>query len=554
MDSLGEETWDAVICGTGLQQSLLALALSRSNKRVLHLDPNDYYGEHEAAFSLQEAETWAAAHAENATAVAPAAGHGGLDSGNAAEEPKASSTGSEGEGTSHGEKPLGSEKTTADKSSLFINASVWKHPDAAARGLSFPRAYSLPLAPQIIHTRSKLLAQLVSSRAYRQVEFLAVGSFFVYDASASDSQAKLSRIPSSREDVFATRSIPARSKRSLIKFLKFVLDYDSEEQRPVWHELAEERLAEFLDTEFKLDANLRKYVLALTLTLDGHVTVKDGLATINRHLTSMGLFGPGFCAVYPKWGGTSEVAQVACRAGAVGGGIYMLDTRMNVNDTIADVNEISLNLSNGISVRATNLVTSQQEAAADSTTITRLVAVVDSPLPSLFEIIVEGAPTPAVAVIAFPSGSLPGIVEFNLDVPIYAFVHSSETGECPAGQSAIYLTTLSTPQATQRLAAALDALLKAVAAGSAEPATCLYKLQYEQSLSTRESLRTTRGKSSTFKFPSPSLSLALDDTGLDAVKDAWSLIMGDDADSDDTEYMVFQDREGVGDDNDDVYD
>jgi RAB protein geranylgeranyltransferase component A len=34
-------------------------ALSRSGKKILHVDKNDYYGGTEAAFSLQEAESWA---------------------------------------------------------------------------------------------------------------------------------------------------------------------------------------------------------------------------------------------------------------------------------------------------------------------------------------------------------------------------------------------------------------------------------------------------------------------------------------------------------------
>lgn len=77
MESLTETPWDVVISGTGLLQSLLALwvslpceylsqltpligrALSRSDKKVLHVDKNPYYGGAEAAFSLQEAQDWA---------------------------------------------------------------------------------------------------------------------------------------------------------------------------------------------------------------------------------------------------------------------------------------------------------------------------------------------------------------------------------------------------------------------------------------------------------------------------------------------------------------
>ncbi|KAI1449128.1 GDP dissociation inhibitor-domain-containing protein [Annulohypoxylon stygium] len=499
MESLGEEPWEVVICGTGLQQSLLALALSRSKKRIVHLDPNDYYGEYEAAFSLQEADTWAARYGGD------------------------SATGE------------------SEKRNIFRHARTWTHPDAKENGLSFPRAYSLALAPHIIHTRSKLLSQLVSSRAYRQVEFLAVGSFFVYDAEASDDSSKLARIPSSREDVFSTQAIPAKSKRLLMKFLKFVIDYDSEEQKPVWQGREQMLLSEFLVTEFKLDENLRKYILALTLTLDGRVTVADGLATINRHLSSTGLFGPGFCAVYPKWGGSSEIAQVACRAGAVGGGIYMLDTKAEVNNDSDE--EITLKLSNDMSVRTTKLITLQTETAPDSPAINRRIAVVNSPLQVLFGVVVEGAPTPAVAVVVIPA-------DIFAPNPIHVLVHSSETGECPAGQCVIYLSTVATEGSAQALEKALAQVLSAATPPDAQKPKCLYSLSYEQSLSPRDPSRTTRGKTSTFAFPSPSLNLAFDDGCLDAVKDAWKLVVGDENSED--EYMVFEDREGVGDD-DQVY-
>ena len=360
-------------------------ALSRSDKRVLHLDPNDYYGDLEAALNLEDADAW----------VARQGGDGG--------------------------------------SKLIANASTWTNSNAndAHGALRSARSYSLALAPQIIYTRSALLSQLVSSRAYRQVEFLAVGSFFVYEQPVTgDQRGTLSRIPSSREDVFSTQAIPARSKRSLMKFLKFVIEYDSEQQRPVWQEHASEMLARFLEEQFKLDDSLRRYILALTLTLDGKITVRDGLAIIHRHLSSLGWFGPGFCAVYPKWGGGSEIAQVACRAGAVGGGIYMLDTGMEklpVDDAQPDM--MSLKLSNGTTVQTSALVASQDEPAEGSLIIRRLVAVVDSTFANLFEVTVEGAPKPAVAVVSLAA------LESVSSLPVHMFVHSSDTGECPSGQS-----------------------------------------------------------------------------------------------------------------------
>ncbi|KAK5636159.1 hypothetical protein RRF57_011871 [Xylaria bambusicola] len=536
MESLSEETWDTVMCGTGLSQSLLALALSRSNKRVLHLDANDFYGEHEAALSLQEVDAWARAHADTEDTNQPSNRH--VSSENDAGETVAKRTDEEKQTT-----PLISSGT---RSSIFRNAQVWRHPDADGRGLSFPRAYSLALAPQVIYTKSKLLLQLVSSRAYKQVEFLAVGSFFVYSEGDIASGPALARIPNSREDVFSTQSIPARSKRTLMKVLKFVIDYESDEQKSVWQHQADKPLSEFLVENFKLEQNLRDSILAMTLTLDGNITLKDGLAAIHRHLTSIGLFGPGFCAVYPKWGGISEIAQVGCRAGAVGGGTYMLNTPVSMGEP-NDSGEITLKLANEVSIRTTAFITSQQICSTTSHTISRLVAIVNETFQSLFETFTEGAPTPAVVVVAFPSGSLPDDAQAEPTVPIYAFVHSSDTGECPAGQSVIYLTMQTTPQSSHLLDTALAALLQATTA----PADVLYKLYYEQATSSRQPLTTPQGSATVFEFPSPPLSLAFDDGSLDAVQEAWKLIMKGEVIDD--AFMQFEDREGMSDD-DDVYD
>lgn len=304
-----------------------------------------------------------------------------------------------------------------------------------AEGLSFSRAYSLALAPQLIHARSELLSQLVSSKAFRQIEFLAVGSFYIYKpGSESTPTRSLSRIPSTREDVFANTAIPARAKRLLMKFLKFVLEYDSEPLTELWKPRAREPLESFLESEFKLDVDLRSYVITLTLSLDGKISVEAGLASINRHLTSMGVFGAGFAAVYPKWGGLSEVAQVGCRAGAVGGAVYMLSVGISDIQNAGDEDELSVTLANGVAIRSKALVQGSSKPTGENRTVSRLTAVVNSNLSSMFESTVEGAPTPCVAVVALPAGSITTSDGITSEFPTFALVHSSDTGECPAGQ------------------------------------------------------------------------------------------------------------------------
>ncbi|KAK1656198.1 rab protein geranylgeranyltransferase component A [Colletotrichum phormii] len=512
MESLAEQTWDVILHGTGLQQSLLALALSRSGKQILHLDPNEYYGGPEAAFSLQEVEEWAAA---NATVADDATG-----------------------------------------SSRVFSSAVVSKPDVATGSgpsLSFPRAYSLALAPQIIHTRSELVKQLVSSRAFRQIEFLAVGSFFIYTPPAVGSgfengRASLVPIPSTREAVFSTTAIPARAKRSLMKFLKFVFDYNSEDNKGIWAPHAEKPLSEFLLSDFKLDAALQTYFVTLTLSLDGKVTTKDGLAAIHRHLSSMGAFGPGFAAVYPKWGGLYEIAQVGCRACAVGGAVYMLGTGMKATRQLDEGQDggarFGVDLTSDVTVKSRTLIRGTEEVASDSQRVSRLTAVINSPLSSLFEAVVEGSPTPAVAVIAFPAKSIADVAS---SFPIYVFAHSSETGECPTGQSVLYFVTPKTSTSTEALEKALASLLSALGNGEDTP-EAIYKVAYQQA---HAAVSVSADASDV--IPSLPLDLAFSDTALEPVRDAWRKVMGPAAEDPDIVYMKFEDREGVGDEEDDVY-
>lgn len=253
-------------------------------------------------------------------------------------------------------------------------AAVAKPPGAPA--LSSPRSYALSLSPQLIHTSSALLSQLVSSRAYRQLEFLAVGSFFVFKPAATEeAEPTLARIPSTREDVFSSTDLPARAKRQLMKLLKLVLSYEEEASLAQWEAFADRPLDEFLSDKMGLDADLRTYIAALTLSLDGRVSTREGLSIVHRHLTSMGLFGPGFAAVYPKWGGGSEIAQVACRAGAVGGGIYMLGTGIKaLRSGGAGEELVELELSDGTVVKTKKLVRGSQEVPAGSDAETETVS------------------------------------------------------------------------------------------------------------------------------------------------------------------------------------
>ena len=225
-----------------------------------------------------------------------------------------------------------------------------------------------------------------------------------------------------------------------MKFLKFVIDFEN--QPDLWTQHAECPLDGFLASKFQLPEAMQQVIGALTLSLDqpSQTTVKYALPRIARHLTSIGVFGPGFGSVVPKWGGGAEIAQVSCRAGAVGGAIYALGTELSM--VPSDLQKYTLSTRESIST--TFCVRSQDHpeerdglaCLASAESVARSVNIISSDLAGLFKTTVEGAPSGAVSVVAFPSGSLDGIE--GSQYPVYIMAHCSETGECPQNQCKHY--------------------------------------------------------------------------------------------------------------------
>ena len=202
----------------------------------------------------------------------------------------------------------------------------------------------------------------------------------------------------------------------------------------------------YLSSKFQVPAELHDPLLSLSLsqTSPQQTSAEYAVSRIQRHLASIGVFGPGFGSLLAKYGSGSEVAQVGCRALAVGGGVYVLNSGIEsiTNPTDSGSKEdarMELKLSSGESVRTKFVVGSHWDLPGQAQVTlpscdkaVRSITVVSSPLESLFPVTAEGGPIPAGAVVVFPGSSL-GQAENS--PPVYLMVHSSETGECPTGQS-----------------------------------------------------------------------------------------------------------------------
>lgn len=250
-------------------------------------------------------------------------------------------------------------------------------------------------------------------------------------------QGKLQRVPSSREDVFADESMSMKSKRSLMKFLRHLHSQEEQQEETCQDEL-DKPFPEFLESTLQVPVELHDPLMALSLTPKTMVQTPTSYAIprIRRHLESLGLFGPGFASMLMKWGGGAELSQVACRACAVGGGVYVLKRAIKGIEISEEpaINNLGIELSDGEKVQSKFVVGSPWDlpskyAKQDHFTPTKIAhaaIVVSSSLESLFPVTAEGGPASAGTVVVFPGDAN--------NPPVYLLVHSSDTGECPTGQ------------------------------------------------------------------------------------------------------------------------
>jgi RAB protein geranylgeranyltransferase component A len=391
------------------------------------LDSNQYYGGPDAAFSLDEAHEWV-----------KEVNQGEL-------YPRLS------------QLLIANETIAIGNHLYFKDASIFipqqtRDPSDSAEDSELPklasnRAYTLSLSPSFLHARSALMSALVSSKVFRQLEFMAVGSWWIYAPEKSDCESSelgaekvLHRVPGNREDVFAASHISMKSKRTLMRLLRHITK-STEDGASDENEDLSMPFKEYLRSNFSVPEELHDPLLSLSLS---QLSQQDTLASysvprIQRHLASIGHLGPGFGAVIAKYGGTPEILQAACRASAVGGAVYALDTR-TIDCKLRTSSEYSehpflVTLANEGDVQTKFLFS---DLTADTTKdsrslleVARSVTVVSGTFPSLFPRTVEGTPLPATAVLMFPGHTLGS----PASPPVYLQVHSSDTGECPLQQS-----------------------------------------------------------------------------------------------------------------------
>ena len=250
--------YDVVLCGTGLVQSLLASALARAGKSVLHCDGNDYYGEYDAVlpftfdwkqssetqqkvdedeFSLRphtgvrlhSSQTLTQMSIELGTIVSTPYGDGEVMS--IPENDNNASTVSiklKYWTLANGVSPMlhvGIPRDASWEEQLLTLNIIPSRLRKAQQVLQQKRSFAFDMTPSLLYASGPAVKALLTSGVADYMEFKALEGLLWFGDDG------LSRVPCSKGDVFGTSLLSPLEKRRLMKFLQLTLDYATAQQQ-----------------------------------------------------------------------------------------------------------------------------------------------------------------------------------------------------------------------------------------------------------------------------------------------------------------------------------
>lgn len=191
----------------GLCESIIAAAASRVGKSVLHLDGNDYYGGDWASFNLDNLQAY-------------------LDRENESTEK-----------TKHDEADI--PYRLQNRNNIYNIVQKWHVDDEIdykwkkCEILKQYRKFNIDLAPKLLFFKGHLIQLLITSNISRYAEFRSVTRVLTVlpcdSFNSLEKKFKLSAVPCSRSDVFASKNVNVVEKRMLMKLLNNCITYNPDE-------------------------------------------------------------------------------------------------------------------------------------------------------------------------------------------------------------------------------------------------------------------------------------------------------------------------------------
>jgi len=382
--------YDVIIIGTGITQSITACALSLAGKKVLHCDGNDFYGDLDASFNLQDMigyfeglqkqtrdiEEDDIQRNGNASVNGPS-----LDRKQSSDterniklHPHLSSAGlrvlsmtptlrvNEDIDTVYGPGLITDIKSRQYTKTVTIRLSKFR---ATLYQVvpNLDRLFCLDLSPKLILNHGDAVQGLISSGVCNYIEFKGVLGLNVV------MNGNICEVPSNKSDVFKCNYITNIEKRKLMRLLGVVRDYgtakytsfpiteEEDDNLSVVTSLNERQLnagralhrpqnksvnnKQIDDIEHYLDKQFSEYLInchklpqslislvqyALAMDHGSNISTKLAISNTYQYLNSLGKFHIDTGYLQSMYG-TGEFSSSFCRSAAVHGATYLLRRR-----------------------------------------------------------------------------------------------------------------------------------------------------------------------------------------------------------------------------------
>ncbi|CAK9232849.1 unnamed protein product [Sphagnum jensenii] len=292
-------TYDVIVLGTGLPESVLAASIAACGKSVLHLDCTGFYGAHWTSLSFPQISSFAS--------------------------------------SSNGHLPC----PEYFPHHQILSPRMPSAPDDSVDS-DGNSGFQQLAGPKLAFCAGPLIDSLLRLQAEHHVKFTAVESSYIWRDHV------LAAVPASRAEIFQDRSLSLPDKRFLMRFFKLVTDY-AESPNGTVAELStsdlERPFVEILQRQ-NLPPYIRDIILYAIALADQDqdqeqasdarrvLRAKEGFATLALYLASGSRFptAPG-PFLYPMYG-QGDLTQAFCRCAAVCGALQIL--RMQVSGFLID--------------------------------------------------------------------------------------------------------------------------------------------------------------------------------------------------------------------------
>ncbi|GAB2259776.1 hypothetical protein Droror1_Dr00010631 [Drosera rotundifolia] len=316
-------TFDVIVVGSGLPESIIAAAASAAGKSVLHIDPNPFYGSHFSSISLPELLSFLHSHSVPAADSSAAAAADDNDD----DKKNISVIGLSG-------RPL------------YSDVEAFPIPPE----LQTSRKFCLDVSgPRVLFCAGRTIDLLMKSGVSQYLEFKSIDRSYIADAAHDDGTngTHLSVVPGSRSAIFNDPTLALIDKTKLWHFFQHILDHLQAlaAGRPglVSQQDLDTPFAHFLDKN-RLSPKIKSiilYAIAMANYDQTHVDASknllktsDGINRLALYLSSLRRFPNASGAMlYPMYG-QGELPQAFCRRAAVKGCLYVL--RMHVVAVLVD--------------------------------------------------------------------------------------------------------------------------------------------------------------------------------------------------------------------------